>query len=121
MRIFKPKRIRDSEREARRRAYREYLESDAWYEKKSEVLAHYGPKCMNCGKTGVEVHVHHKRYAPILGQETLRDFKVLCVPCHKAEHAMKAWLRDAPKRAKRRRKRRKIELKQASRAWNDLG
>jgi 5-methylcytosine-specific restriction endonuclease McrA len=71
----------------RQREYMEYLKSPAWKQKRAEVMAVYENKCMNCGCSSEPLDVHHIRYAEVLGNETIKDFRVLCRTCHDAEHS----------------------------------
>lgn len=97
MRTFKPKqpkkkwhRRKKGKKKAksshRKSIYNAYMNSPEWKQKRSEVLAHYGAQCMECG-TEQNLHVHHKRYAKNLGDEDVRDFEVLCAGCHALRHA----------------------------------
>ncbi len=69
----------------RQRAYRKYLESEAWAVKRGEVLDALKDKCYECGSEGGN-QVHHMRYASVWGNEEIEDFRVLCRACHKRYH-----------------------------------
>ena len=65
-------------------SYRSYLESDAWKEKRKDVLQAAGYQCEKCGKPATEVH--HKTYKRIY-HEPLSDLIALCSECHGAVHS----------------------------------
>lgn len=65
--------------------YLDYLESPEWWSVRKAALVHAGYCCERCGGRG-SLEVHHLSYA-WLGAESLGDVVVLCVACHRAEHA----------------------------------
>lgn len=67
----------------RRRAYKAYLRSRAWQEKRSLVIARDG-KCVKCGRIE-SLQVHHINYSTF-GNEDLEDLETLCQDCHRTEH-----------------------------------
>lgn len=75
---------KESFKKRRRVDYKAYIDSPAWAAKRRQVFAKYGRKCQECG-SGANLHVHHKTYAR-LGNESLKDLKVLCADCHALEH-----------------------------------
>ena len=63
--------------------YDEYIKSDKWQDKKSEVLARDDTRCV-CGNPAAAVH--HKTYAN-LGDEPISDLVALCRDCHSVCHS----------------------------------
>ena len=55
-----------------------YLSSDAWRDKKEQVLKRDGYRCVRCNSPATEVH--HKTYDSI-GKEPLSDLTSVCKPC----------------------------------------
>lgn len=70
----------------KREVYRRfYLESDAWKEKRIEVLERDEHRCVQCKKAPA-TEVHHKTYDDNIGNEPLSDLESLCTSCHKVKH-----------------------------------
>lgn len=67
----------------RRAAYRLYLKSDDWKEKREQKLADF-PYCEECG-TKKRLQVHHLRYRKLYDVRQ-SDLMTLCRTCHKAVH-----------------------------------
>lgn len=63
--------------------YHRYLSSDAWQEKKAQVLKRDGHRCACCNTETTEVH--HKTYDNI-GKEPFNDLTTMCRPCHEKYH-----------------------------------
>ena len=61
-------------------SYTEHIESDKWQDKRSEVLARDGTRCV-CGNPATDVH--HKTCANF-GDEPISDLVALCRDCHTA-------------------------------------
>lgn len=64
-------------------AYRRYLESDEWKEKRAAVLERDENRCVLCGEAAKEVH--HVVYSNVY-DEPLRDLISLCSECHEKIH-----------------------------------
>lgn len=64
-------------------AYKSYLATDHWKNKRFAVLEQRGCKCEKCGEWGNEIH--HLTYEN-LWNEPLTDLQVLCGDCHDATH-----------------------------------
>lgn len=67
-------------------AYRSYIKSDAWRDKREWVFNRKGRKCKVC-KSTENLHIHHCTYE-MLGKERLRDLVPLCQSCHDLVHKM---------------------------------
>ena len=61
-------------------AYRSYMASDAWRQKKVDIINKRGRICEHCGTAG-HVELHHKTYDR-LGNEADEDLELLCKNCH---------------------------------------
>lgn len=66
--------------------YTKYIASDRWAAIREKAFAHYGRSCCLCGSAD-NLHVHHRRYPQVYGEETMQDLTVLCSKCHDAFHA----------------------------------
>jgi hypothetical protein len=71
-------------RTSRQRQYGQYLKSDIWRKKSSEVKKKRGNKCQECGSFE-NIEVHHLSYSN-LGNELNDDLAVLCRNCHEEAH-----------------------------------
>lgn len=80
---------------AKRKAYRAYLRSAVWAEKRAAVLFRDGGQCRRCGSRW-QLEVHHLSYARFGGRERLADLITLCEGCHAALHAHPATQRSNP-------------------------
>lgn len=67
-----------------REAYRLYLLSDSWKIRRQGALKRANYKCSLCPSTA-RLNVHHITYRHI-GREWPEDLRVLCEPCHEAQH-----------------------------------
>jgi hypothetical protein len=67
-----------------RAAYRLYLRSNAWTQKRRGVLRRVGGMCQLC-KSEIRLHVHHVSYANV-GREPMEDLRCLCRNCHQLRH-----------------------------------
>ena len=64
-------------------AYRAYLKSVHWQNKRNECFAIHGKRCKACNSVSGPIQVHHMDYTR-LGRESARyDLIPLCVSCHK--------------------------------------
>jgi len=63
-----------------------YLDSDVWRWKREAKVKKVGRKCEACGRAH-RLHVHHKRYPRVLGNESMKDLEVLCIYCHAERHS----------------------------------
>lgn len=76
-------------KENRKTKYQEYLKSDAWINKRNEVLRKHGRNCRICGSP-YRIEIHHKRYTKrgksILGNESTSDLLSICHDCHMLWH-----------------------------------
>lgn len=64
--------------------YETYINSDAWKEKRKNILIRDNYICQIC-KTNKAVQVHHLTYKR-LGNEQDFDLISVCLPCHELEH-----------------------------------
>ena len=64
--------------------YAEYLQSDAWRERRDAALERAGHRCQLCN-SDAPLHVHHRTYDR-LGAELPQDLTVLCEHCHQKFH-----------------------------------
>lgn len=69
---------------ALRESYKEYLVSDAWREKRKQVLIRDKLRCQLCGNDK-NLQVHHVTYDRIYNEE-LDDLITVCNNCHKTVH-----------------------------------
>jgi hypothetical protein len=68
--------------------YPDYLESDAWQERRQIMLERSGNECERCGSER-RLEIHHLTYKR-LGSEWMSDLSVLCRNCHASEHGLTA-------------------------------
>lgn len=68
----------------RRQIYDDYLQSEAWQDKRAQCIAHHGDKCIKCGDFPVDIH--HLTYER-LGDELMEDIIPLCRECHAGAHS----------------------------------
>lgn len=47
-----------------------------------------GRRCEACGAAGVKLEAHHRVQREAGGKDTLENLVALCVPCHRAAHAL---------------------------------
>jgi len=80
---------------AQKKAYRKYLESEAWIKLRCDIITIRGDRCERCGRRGI--HVHHLSYKNI-GHEEPEDVILLCGTCHQKEHGL---IKPKRKRAKK--------------------
>ena len=64
--------------------YKAYINSEAWKEKRKQVLIRSNG-CYVCETKNKIIHVHHKTYKR-LGSENLEDLVALCEDCHNKLH-----------------------------------
>ncbi|MFG6094325.1 hypothetical protein SPB21_03705 [Leptothoe sp. ISB3NOV94-8A] len=67
-----------------RQIYTAYINSQAWREKRSQVLERDEYRCRICGfsdSDGLSLQVHHSSYEN-LGNEPLNQLVTLCTDCH---------------------------------------
>jgi hypothetical protein len=64
--------------------YQAYMKSDAWREKRVQVIRRAKGVCERCKRWAI-VNVHHLSYAR-LGREPLSDLLGVCSQCHKELH-----------------------------------
>jgi 5-methylcytosine-specific restriction endonuclease McrA len=68
------------------RNYRRYLKSEAWQDRRKELYRERGGRCEDCGRElEGHYHAHHMNYTNV-GDEPLRDLRLLCEDCHKKRH-----------------------------------
>jgi len=65
-------------------SYQEYLNSQFWKDKRSDVLNYYGYRCAVCNSE-YNLHVHHRTYERI-PMEQFTDLIALCEDCHALFH-----------------------------------
>lgn len=64
----------------------EYLKSDHWKTKRTEILLKRGQKCELCGAKS-KLDIHHLTYKKLFA-EPLSHMRVLCRTCHDAVHKL---------------------------------
>jgi len=69
----------------RQEAYYKYLRTPVWKQKRQEAIDRDGGRCRLCNSSK-KLHVHHRRYPKILGEEPLEDLTTLCEICHNIFH-----------------------------------
>ena len=85
--------FRERLREAGYQSYREYLQSEAWRQKKAEFFEVRPKRCWVCSREE-QFEVHHKTYARVTC-ERLDDLVGLCGGCHEKVHLVrqrKPWI-----------------------------
>lgn len=65
--------------------YDAYLRSAVWRGKRETALEAAGYACQVCNRTK-NLHVHHRTYERIGGDELLADLTALCADCHNLFH-----------------------------------
>lgn len=69
----------------RKELYYDYLKSSRWAELRAEAIELSGGKCQVCNDVD-DLHVHHRQYPEVFGEEPLSFLTVLCRRCHKMFH-----------------------------------
>src|SRR3972149_8589539 len=72
-------------KEAKMITYYEYLESDLWSKLRAKVKKRDKRRCRLCNSSG-NLHVHHRKYPEVYGQEPLEDLITICEKCHGLFH-----------------------------------
>lgn len=67
--------------------YINYIKSNAWNAKRIEAFRHYGNRCYYCDRRK-NLHIHHLNYKN-LGDENIKDLRVVCEVCHEQIHHRK--------------------------------
>ena len=63
-------------------AYKQYLQSPKWQEKRSERLKLDNYKCQRCGRP-FDLEIHHITYRNIFDEDVSSDLITLCNKCHR--------------------------------------
>jgi len=73
--------------------YIEKLKDPRWQKKRLEILNKYNWKCMHCGSTNKELHLHHRKYDKEKEpwEYKINDIFVLCKDCHFELHKAVEW------------------------------
>jgi len=82
--------VKDVERWIRQFAREKRKESpfdEEWLNIRTQVLKRDGYRCVNCGQTGTELHVHHIIPKSKGGTDELDNLVTLCVKCHSIQEA----------------------------------
>lgn len=74
------------DRTVRIAGYEAYLQSTTWREKRNGALRSASHECEECGAKE-RLHVHHRNYDRVGGNELPSDLQVLCETCHYAVHS----------------------------------
>ena len=69
------------------RNYSEYLQSETWTKIKKEILYRDSGKCRVCNSIN-NLHIHHRQYPKVYGEELLTDLITLCKYCHDLFHGL---------------------------------
>ena len=80
----KNKKTRKNKVQNKKHEYNLYLKSKEWRDKRKDVLARDGYRCIFCFSDN-DLHVHHLTYENFKN-EPLSDLVTLCSICHKGEH-----------------------------------
>jgi len=78
------KRIKGTDREARKNDYNKYINSESWKRLKSSALERANGKCQFCGKPASEIH--HKKYPKVFSDDKLDNLVACCKKCHSLQH-----------------------------------
>lgn len=65
--------------------YYAYLKTPVWKEKRQETIVRDSGKCRLCNSSK-SLHVHHRTYPKVYGEEPLGDLITLCKKCHDMFH-----------------------------------
>lgn len=79
--------------------YEEYLLSCTWHSIRDEAIARDFGRCRICDSP-FNLHVHHRKYPKIYGQEPLSDLITLCKNCHDLFHGMSCLVQTKGKTSK---------------------
>lgn len=63
-------------------AYRDYLKTSDWNDKRSKTYKRCNYRCQICGATDLEVHAHHIKYGDLSKVCPIKDLMCLCKRCH---------------------------------------
>jgi len=66
--------------------YKDKLRDPRWQKKRLEILERDGNKCLECGRTNLELHVHHKKYTGEPWEANNEDMQTVCHKCHSIIH-----------------------------------
>mgnify|MGYP006276793303 CR=1 FL=1 len=67
--------------------YSQMLLTPEWDSKRKKILKRDGFKCRECGRSNVELHVHHLKYGEKTAWDVPDDWLItLCDEHHKQEH-----------------------------------
>ena len=94
-------------KQSRKELYHEYLLTEVWYKKRTNIIRRDDNRCRICNSNGI-LHVHHRCYPKVLGEELDADLITLCENCHNLYHADKS-LRQKPKTRPKKQKTKKKE------------
>jgi hypothetical protein len=92
------------------------MDRPAWILKRQEVILRANGRCERCRMRRGQ-HVHHLRYAKVIGHEPLEWLQLVCLDCHGHYHPNMTFLPLHEQRAKaaQRRKARQASKAQAAR------
>ncbi len=76
------------EKRLKRKAYNDYLNSEAWKSLKRLLIQERGTKCQKCGKDGLRLDGHHLTYKRLFN-EMPEDILLICRKCHEKIHNKK--------------------------------
>lgn len=65
--------------------YKKYLQTEVWQGLKNEAIERAGGRCQLCNSSD-SLHVHHRVYPKVWGDELISDLTVLCNSCHFVFH-----------------------------------
>ena len=67
-------------------AYDAYINGPVWKVKRQEAIERDGKRCRLC-YSSKKLHVHHRYYPQVYGEEPLTDLITLCQECHDLFHS----------------------------------
>jgi hypothetical protein len=69
--------------------YYAYLKTPQWETLRRHALERDGQRCRICNSAKF-LHVHHRKYPKVYGEESVSDLTTLCSACHDTYHLFKS-------------------------------
>jgi 5-methylcytosine-specific restriction endonuclease McrA len=67
--------------------YSEKLKDPRWQKKRLEIFSRDNWKCIECGSSDSELHIHHKKYSAEPWDIDNEFLETLCHKCHTIKHS----------------------------------
>lgn len=91
------------------KGYEKYLRSKHWLSLRKQLI-HKNTVCEICNKKVAPLQLHHKTYRN-LGNESVKDFLILCEDCHKFVHKQKDLINNTSHNKKSKKKKKATQVK----------